>query len=583
MNKKLGMLLILGLIFTAHNVESAVFTFKVNTYEVNRNTNRINIGYAGDGLIAADTAKFTTYMDSAIKYSKGLTAIANNARAMRPLPRYNKFFNWYVIPIISVQSGCSATPGWGIPDTFVVNTALKGTHDRDRLGWTDDVLANGLYDTVAKVVGKAMDWKYTVLNINGYYNSGGTYTTFAYPNWGDIAIHEAGHSLYSLADEYWSCDASTDNTEYPEINSTHTINSTKWLVWKGYVDIDPLIAIRVGGCGGTGSTVDYYLGSRYVQNGQYRPTNNSKMGWTSQSNPVSFNAPCREKIIQNIYLKVRPLDSVYQDTVGTRVNPSSIQIKVIDTSVLKVDWYVNGVIKTANGGEIFLRDSISKVAGTYTVRAHIYDECIRHRFSTNSSPHVLDLVRGDTSRLYQDVSWTVQVVKAIRWTSTGSTDANNSANYTPVCVPTSTDTLYLDNGSTVLWKPTDSVKVATVRVASNYNDSINLNGKYIPTLIIYKNLRINSGGIINRYVWGANGKKVTWDAQKLFIFNNADSAQFSGVAGSRDSMVSSHATAKCTLDLPGNRTFTNLYFKNTVIKPPDTLRCPGCKSGGGNY
>lgn len=422
-------MLILILSVAISNSAPVSFTFTVNNYEVNRAKNRVNIGWAGDGFRAADTAKYLAYVDSTIKWFKGTSNIANNMTTMRPYGRYDKFFNKYVVNLISVDSGIGATPSWGYyytwiwngsawvwqGDTLVKNTPLKGTHDggTGRLGWVNDSLTDSLFDDVKVIVGDSIHFKYVVLNNMGYYNSGGRYPTWALPQWGDISTHESGHSFYGLGDEYYACDASTDVVNHGEPNiSTAAVH--KWDNWVGYKDIDARLATRGAACGATNAdTVGYFEAARYVQYGQYRPTSNSKMGWTGQLIPTSYNCVTRELIVQKIWSIVKPLDTFRIDTGTTPItNPDTLWVSPIDTHVVHVDWYVDGVLRKLRGGPKLPKDSISFTIGTHTVIAHSYDEAIRHRFSTNSSPDTLDIVRGDTSRMYQDVRWTVTLTSA---------------------------------------------------------------------------------------------------------------------------------------------------------------------------
>jgi hypothetical protein len=315
---------------------------------------------------------------------------------MRPFPRYDKFFNWYYINLVSPQSGISVEGG------TTVNNALGGTRDNDRLGYVNHSKASALFTEVQQNLGVTIHWRQVILNINGYYNSGGAFSCFAFPNWGDIACHEAGHSFHQFADEYGG--SGTDTREYTEINSTADPKAPKWSHWIGYKDIDSKL-----------DTMGVYQGSRYVSAGQYRPSKNSKMNMTSQSSPTSFNAICREKIIHDIYNLVKPIDTMLANT-GTVNDPDSVWVRVIDPAVLKVDWYVNGTLKKANGGTALRKNEITSAPGTFTVKAHVYDECIRHANSNNLAPDTLDLVRKDTTKMFQDVQWTVQVVNApISW------------------------------------------------------------------------------------------------------------------------------------------------------------------------
>ena len=380
------------------NASSSTYNFNAYARLLNGSAeNRVNIAIAGDGFAVNDTSRFPGYADSNMAYRRGLSSIRNNKMCMRPYPRYDKFFNWYYINLVSPESGVSG-PG------NTVNNALGAERDNDRLGWVDDRRANAMFSQVESRLGIKIHWHEVVINIDGYYNSGGPIVVFAFPNWGDIACHEAGHGFHHFADEYYG--SGSDSREYDEVNSTAKVGSEKWQHWVGYKDVDP--RTRSGGGSPTGDTVGFYLGSRYVSSGQYRPTSNSKMNMTGQSSPTSFNAPCREKIIHDIYSIVKPVDTMLANT-GTVNSPDSVWVQVIDPNVLKVDWYVDDVLKKPDGGTSISRSEISSVPGTFKVKAHVYDEVIRHMYSDNKNPDTLDLVRKDTTKLVQDVEWTVNI------------------------------------------------------------------------------------------------------------------------------------------------------------------------------
>ncbi|MBN1127480.1 MAG: hypothetical protein JXA71_00735 [Chitinispirillaceae bacterium] len=382
---------------------SSTFNYTVKKKLINGPfKNRVNIGYCGDGFAAADTNKFYNYADSSMAYRRGLTSIRNNAMVMRPYPRYDKFFNWYYINLIS--------PSSGIPGPLGGSTS-------GRLGTINDRQGYALFHQAHQTLGiDTIHWHMAILNNSGYNNSGGTIAVFSYPSWGDIAVHETGHGFHHFADEYQG--SGSDTREYNEMNSTATIGSEKWKHWVGYKDIDP----RTRSGGGSPSNVDtvgYLPGSRYVSSGQYRPTSNSKMNMTSQTSPASYNAPCREKIIHDIYCIVKPIDTMLANT-GTITDPDSVWVQVIDPAVLKVDWYVNNVLKKPNGGTSIRRSEITTTPGTFTVKAHVYDEVIRHMNSDNKNPDTLDLVRKDTAAIIQDTRTrrtdTIRMVEDVQWT-----------------------------------------------------------------------------------------------------------------------------------------------------------------------
>lgn len=386
------------------SVSAATSSFTYTFVKVQENgpwKNRVNMVYASDGYTASELPKAAAYVDSQIKWRNTEYLYA------RPFPRYAKFFNFYRIDMVSQESGMSSSGNR-------VNNALGATFDGDRVAYIDDRKGNALVSQVQKETGITFNWKTAIVNSNKYANSGSWvddgkgrgigWTVFCYPQYGDICLHEGGHTFSHLADEYGG--NKTDNNEYGEINSTHSCDGSKWGHWIGYKDIDP----KLWSSAGVSDTVGYYQGSRYANTGQYRPTFDSRMNETAGRNrpPFSFNIVCREKIVHDIYNIVHPIDTL-MDTTKQATDPDSVWIKVIDPHVIHVDWYVNDVLKKTDGGTSLHRSDLAADAGTYIVKAHAYDECIRHRYSDNKNPDTLDIVRKDTSKLVQDARWTVEM------------------------------------------------------------------------------------------------------------------------------------------------------------------------------
>lgn len=401
-----------GLAKSSSTVSSSfTYTF-VKVLENGPWKNRVNMVYATDGYTESELPKAAAYVDSQIQWRNTQYLYA------RPFPRYANFFNFYRIDVVSQESGMSF-PG------SRVNNALGATFDGDRVAYINDSKGNALVSQVQKEEGITFNWKTAIINADKYANSGEWiddgkgrgigWTVFCYPQYGDICLHEGGHTFSHLADEYGG--NRTDNTEYGEINSTHSCDGSKWGHWIGYKDIDP----KLWSSDGVSDTVGYYQGSRYANTGQYRPTFDSRMNETAGKNrpPFSFNIVCREKIVHDIYNIVQPIDTL-MDTTGQTTDPDSVWVQVIDPHVIHVDWYVNDELKKTDGGTSLSLSDIATDAGTYIIKAHVYDECIRHMYSDNKNPDTLDIVRKDTTKLVQDARWTVKLtnvaVSRAHWT-----------------------------------------------------------------------------------------------------------------------------------------------------------------------
>lgn len=353
--------------------------------------NRVTVAYAAEGYTEAELGTFPGHVKTAVDYLK------SGSLSTRPYTRYVNFLNIYRIDLISDESGISEAKSFGQPLTKEVKNAIGGAKDEDRLGWVDGTRAEAMFrQAAAKMSISQIDWKYAILNNQGYHNSGGRHVVFSFNYAREIALHEAGHGHHNLADEYYGKGTYT-RQEPRQVNVTADSTGSKWSHWIGYSDADTILGV-------TG----VYEGAVYADKGAYRPTPNSKMGWTSDRRPASFNAVSREKIILDIYDIVRPLDS-FSDTTITHTNPDTLWVKVVDSEVIKVDWYVNGKLVSEKGGSSIPLHLIGTSPGKYKVRAHAYDEAIKYAFSDNNNPHPLDLVRRDLHKLQQEVSWNVEI------------------------------------------------------------------------------------------------------------------------------------------------------------------------------
>lgn len=354
-------------------------------------SNRVKLAYASDGYTADEISTFPGHVEESVNY------LQTPGMYVRPLPRYKNFINIYQAELISEESGISVAPRFGQDKTKTVRNALGGSRDDDRLGWVDRRLAGVFFEQVAeRIAVDKINWPFVVLNNPDYHNSGGRFVVFSYNYGKEIGLHEAGHGFFDLADEYYGKGV-FKRDEPRNVNVTADSTGAKWFEWMTYTDIDTALGV-----------IDVYEGAMYASEGAYRPSKNSKMGWTSDRKPVSFNAVCRQKIILDIYDIIDPVDDAMETDV-VHIRPSEIWLKVIDPEVLLVDWYVNGKRVKENGGQTFRPDEYISGPGSYIIKAHVYDEVVKHAFSDNSNPHPLDLVRKDLDKLQQEIEWKVRL------------------------------------------------------------------------------------------------------------------------------------------------------------------------------
>jgi hypothetical protein len=215
------------------------------------------------------------------------------------------------------------------------------------------------------------------VNDSIYGGTAGAYGTFSAgnPSATEIAVHEMGHFLHGLADEYGGNASVYPGGEPGAANLTTNPAGQKWAHWLGY---------RQPGVGVIGA----YEGGGYYEQGIYRPSPDSKM----RSLYKPFNAVSREKIVLDIYRRVDPLDG-WLANQQTLINPETIWVDAIDPNVIDVQWTVDGVEVLTGDEEVFVLAEHALTPGQHVLTARVFDPT--------------DWVRIQRDLLEQSVTWTI--------------------------------------------------------------------------------------------------------------------------------------------------------------------------------
>lgn len=346
--------------------------------------NRVNIVFLGDGYTQSDldAGIYDLHVQSYLDYMFAGGVLAD------PFPRYKKFFNSHKIDVVSNESGADV-PSQGV----YVNTALNATYETngiDRLLSINQDIADGILDVALAGTGIVAEIRFATVNHAKYGGSGGRWSVFAGENNSarEIAIHELGHSFSNLVDEYVSFAEPYVGPEPNKANVTKYPTGSKWAPWLGFDDP-------------RGSHLDIGVveGAYFYASGIYRPSLSSKMRTLNQA----FDAVSREAFVQDIYALVEPLDDWLDNS--SSVTGDTLWVAVVDPDVISVEWYVDDVRVEGAFGEEFFAPDYGFGPGTYSVRAHAYDEIINHAFSGD----MLDLVRTGLDALQQEVAWTLTI------------------------------------------------------------------------------------------------------------------------------------------------------------------------------
>jgi len=293
---------------------------------------RLDVVITGDGYTAQQQGDFLT--DATTKWAEILQT--------EPYASYAGLMNVWVVEAVSAESGVS-----GDPTADVVRDTALGSYF-----WcsgTERLLCADL-GKVASYAGLAPEADLVVVLANSTNYGGAGYSelrAYGYPFAGVstlssdhplsslIAVHEIGHSVGLLADEYfYDGFGSYVGAEPTEPNaSTRTANGqlaarTKW--WRWMSATDP-----------AGGTVSTYEGARYYPFGIYRPTADSLMHTLGAP---AFNLPSREALIDGFY--------DYADLITSEIPSGSgigrwqpVTVRLADVSGLAeadLRWYVDG-------------------------------------------------------------------------------------------------------------------------------------------------------------------------------------------------------------------------------------------------
>jgi len=365
--------------------------------------NRMDLVILGDGYTASQLGKYATDVETFVQ----------SLFAQEPFKEYQRYFNVHRVDVTSNESGPDHPERY--PPVFR-DTALDATYNCAGIQRLICVNISKVNTQVSRSLpADSRDSILVIVNDTEYGGSGGAIAVASLdPAVVEIILHELGHSIGLLADEYGgppppSCNSSI---EPPEVNVTkETVRERiKWNIWMSPSTPIPTTSTEAGVPG-------LYEGAKYCTNGLYRPTYNSKM----RNLYLPFEQINEEQLVKRIYNWVSPLDS-YFPVAGNLTLPrgqsQAFQVTVPRplTHSLEETWYVDGGYKGI--GFQFTLDSTNLNLGPHTVEVFIDDP-------TSKVRNDLALVLTETQ------TWLVQVVNSSQYSLTTSVNPLGAGTVTP--------------------------------------------------------------------------------------------------------------------------------------------------------
>ena len=415
---------------------------------------RINLVILSEGYQLGELAKFKT---DAINFMNGMF---NES----PFKEYANYFNVHIIKIPSNESGAdhpgtsmepSETPASPIIPVRMVDTYFNATYDSfgfHRLLYYE-LDGNRSNNTEAKITSvlatnfPAYDQALILVNSSEYGGSGGRFPMAYNGFWGTkVIVHEIGHSLFDLKDEYYPGDLLAAEA----INMTQQTNPSlvKWKNWLG--------SNNVG--------IYQYTCASGNCNNWYKPHQNCIM----EKIDKTFCSVCKEGIIEKIHSLVPPIDSYTptSNTITSTTFPIDFHLNLIkpNPNTLKSKWILNASDFANDVDNVsVLETDLNIGVNTLTV-------------AVNDVTSFLKVDNHDSFHVYT-ITWTINAALGIKDITSSMANYNIS--------------IYPNPANTLLNFKFESDKEAILKV-----DIVSLDGKKVKTILI-NNYQTNEVDISN--------------------------------------------------------------------------------------
>ena len=295
------------------------------------------------------------------KFKEDYTRVINYFFSSSPWKEYKSFVNFYTIFTSSKQSGADHPS-----QNIYVDTAFDATFDSYGVNRLLTVNDGKAYDAAAQI--PSFDAVFILVNDDTYGGSAGATIVFSSnQSSGEIALHEAGHFIAHLADEYETAYAADSIVAgVPNITSETEIEAIPWKDWIGPETPLPTPETIT-------DSIGLFEGAGYSTADIYRPKHICKMRMLG----APYCEICEEALIRTLYNFVQPVDRFGPADAELTITdkPLNLWIETMQVTggTYEVTWELDGEIINNDHDLSYVVNPAALAHGEHTIRVWFKD------------------------------------------------------------------------------------------------------------------------------------------------------------------------------------------------------------------